>query len=128
MVTNSFSGSKTGDIFYINHLFNCNSKCIVYVITCRICKIHYVGQTTEGFRFRQNNYKACMRKAVRGEEHSQAYLHAQYLSEGHSGIETDGEITLIDKNDGASPLRREQFWMYQLKTLHPDGLNMEEGV
>ena len=126
VVTRSFSSSKTGETFKINHKLHCNSKCLIYLLTCKVCGIQYVGQTTDKFRYRWNNYKAEGRKAARGEDLMQKFLHAHFLSEGHSGIEEDGQIILIDKTDSAAPLQRESFWMYKLKTLHPHGLNIEK--
>ena len=41
-----------------------DSKSVVYLLTCKVCKKQYVRQTTDKFRFRWNNYKACQRKAL----------------------------------------------------------------
>ena len=40
------------------HQLNCNSKCLVYLLTCKVCLKQYVGQTVEHFRLRWNNYKS----------------------------------------------------------------------
>ena len=90
--------------------------------------MQYVGQTTDIFRKRWNNYKSCARKAVQNKPHMQAQFHSHFLSEGHSGFEADCEITLIDKTNAVEPTHREQFWMRKLCTLHPNGLNIEEVV
>ena len=58
----------------------------------------------------------------------QASFHSHFLSEGHSGVETDREIILMDKTDASTPLVREQFWIWKLKTLHLDGVNVEKSV
>ena len=126
--TNTFKSSVTGETFHINHGLGCGDKCLIYLITCKVCGIQYVGQTRYDFRYRWSNYKKDSRKAARGEEHMQASFHSHFLSEGHSGVETDGEITLIDKTDASSPLVREQFWIWKLKTLHLEGLNVVESV
>ena len=55
-----------GNIFYssvykreyvINHGFNCNDKCIIYLLTCNKCKLPYVGKTVDDFHLRWNNFK-----------------------------------------------------------------------
>ena len=48
-----------------------------------------------------------------------------FLSEGHNGLINDVEIIFIDKTDLSEPTRREQFWRTKLKTLAPNGLDVE---
>ena len=63
-----------GETFKINHCFNCDSKCLLYLIICRPCKLQFTGQTFEVFQKRWNNYSCCVRKSERGEECNQKYL------------------------------------------------------
>ena len=42
VVSQTFESSITGEQFRINHLLNCNNKCVVYLLTCNVCKIQYV--------------------------------------------------------------------------------------
>ena len=49
--------------------------------------------------YRWNNYKNCQRKAERGQDHMQKYLHDHFLIEDHDGLLNNVEITLIDKTD-----------------------------
>ena len=128
IVTKEFRSSITDEEFKINHKLDCNSRCLVYLLTCKVCNIQYVGQTTDQFRKRWNNYKQCARKAADNKPHMQAHFHSHFLSEGHSGFEVDCDIRLIDKTDSSDPIRREQFWIRKLRTLHPDGLNLEETI
>ena len=65
--TSTFASTVTVKTYIINHKFNCNEKCLVYLLTCNCCKKHYVGQTVDEFRFRWNNYKSNCRKHQRGE-------------------------------------------------------------
>lgn len=118
-----FIGSVDKRVFKINHRLNCDDKCLIYLLTCKKCGIQYVGQTTDKFRYRWNNYKSCYRKACKGIEVPQQHLHEHFLSENHGGLEEDVEITLIDKTDSSDPTTREQFWIYRLNTLSPQGLN-----
>ena len=120
---NSFTSKTTNRSYFINHNLNCNSRNLIYLLSCKICHVQYVGQTTDKFRFRWNNYKSCQRKAARGEECPQLALHKHFLGEGHNGLESDCEIRLIDKSDPSDPTSREAFWIDILGTLHPGGLN-----
>ena len=112
--------------YKINHQFNCDSNCIVYLFTCKQCLIQYVGVTTDKFRYRWNNYKSCHRKIVKGEEAPQTFLHNHFLSAGHGGLIEECEITFIDKTRPFDPTQREDYWRRKLKTLYPNGLNVEE--
>ena len=60
--TATFESSSNGTKYHVNHKLNCVDKCLIYLITCKVCKIPYVGQTTEKFRLRWNNYRNCVRK------------------------------------------------------------------
>ena len=120
-----FSNHVTQETFKINHYLDCNSKSLIYLISCKVCGKQYVGPATERFSFPWNNYNSCQQKAERGENCMQRYLHEHFLSEGHNGLINDVEITFIDKTYPSDPTRTEEFWRAQLKTLSPYGLNVE---
>ena len=112
---NTFSGFVTKESFKINYHFDCNSKCLMYLMLCKVYGKQYVGSTTERFRFQWNNYKD-----------NQKYFHEHFLSHDHNGLINDIEIIFIDKTDPPYPTRREEFWPAKLKTLAPNGPNIEE--
>ena len=60
--TDSFASSLTKEEYKINHCFNCDKKCMIYLLTCKVCLRQYVGQTVDEFRLRWNNYKSNNRK------------------------------------------------------------------
>ena len=126
--SDTFQSSMTNETFIINHHLNCDSKCLIYLLTCKTCSKQYTGETTDHFRYRWNNYKANDRKFQRGEPCMQEHLFEHFYSEGHNGFLDDVSVTLIDKTDGKDPKKREYYWMRTLKTLTPDGLNIEESV
>ena len=39
----------TGESFMINHRFNCDDNCLIYLFTCKCCHKQYVGETTDDF-------------------------------------------------------------------------------
>ena len=45
---------------------------------------------------------------------------------GALGFWCDVSVTLIDKTNGENPIKREHYWRHTLKTLAPDGLNVED--
>ena len=119
------TGTFTGESFKINHHLCCNEKCLIYLLTCKVCKKQYAGKTVDRFRLRWNNYKESDRKFLKGEEIKQKSLHEHFLSDSES-FEEDVSICLIDKTDSSDPHKREYFWVRTLKTIAPFGLNTEE--
>ena len=64
--TDVFQSFVTKESYKINHMFDCDSKCIIYLFSCKTCGLQYVGSTVDRFRFRWNNYKNCQREAAQG--------------------------------------------------------------
>ena len=118
----------TEKIDQINHDFDCDSRCIVYLLSCKVCGLQYVGSTVDRFRLRWNNYKCSQRVPLEGGAFKQNYFHQHFLSEDHHRLLEDCKIMLIDKTDSSDPTRREFFWMYELKTFATLGLNICEIV
>ena len=50
----------------MNHQLNCNDKCLIYLLSGKVCDLEYVGFTTDKFRLGWNNYKENNRKTKRG--------------------------------------------------------------
>ena len=40
-----------------NHCFNCNAKCLIFLLTCKVCLKQYVRQTLNELRLRCKNYR-----------------------------------------------------------------------
>ena len=126
--TSTFSSTFTGETCIINHKFNCNGKCLVYIGTYNWCKKQYVGQTVDEFHFRWNNYKSNCRKHQLGETCMQQHLHELFCSSNHNCFISPVSVTLIDKTDPSDPLKRDHYWRSTLKTMTAFGLNVEESV
>ena len=63
----TFESSNTGKQYKINFSFNCNSRNVVYLLTCKICEKQYVGSTVTKFRSRFNQYKSNMNLCGKGQ-------------------------------------------------------------
>ena len=57
----SFSSKVTGTSYSINHRLDCNFRNVVYLVSCKVCGLQYVGSTTTKFRLRFNNHKSRLR-------------------------------------------------------------------
>ena len=102
-----FSSHVTEETFKINHYFDCNSKSLIYIISCKACDKQYVVSAMKRFRLWWNNTSLANAKVQRGEDCIQEYLHEQFLSENHKCFMNEVEIIFIDKTDLSDRTRRE---------------------
>ena len=100
---NNYSGSIDKREFVISHSFNCNDKCIIYLLTCNKCKLQYEGKTVDDFHLRWNNYKDNNRKEACMPQH----LFEHFSKEGDSGFLDDVSIIFIDKTNPKDPNKLE---------------------
>ena len=87
----TFTSTVTGETLIINHKFDCNTRCLIYLLTCCKCKIQYVGQTVDQFHSRCNNYKSDSRKYSQGGSCKEQHLFNRLCTSGHAGF-LDGSI------------------------------------
>ena len=97
--TDTFESFQTKQKYKINQQLNCNDKCLLDLLSGKVCGLQYVGSTTDKFCLRRNNYKENYRKALRREEHMQPELFEHFPADSHNCFLTDSCITLIDKTD-----------------------------
>ena len=57
-IIGEFTSFITKKTYKINHSFDCNEKCLTYRLSCKSCGKQDVGNTTDHFRSRWNNYKS----------------------------------------------------------------------
>ena len=57
--------------------------------------------------------------------HTQAFFHAHFLEGKRNGLVSDCDIVIIDKTNPGETTIREMYWLNELKTMHPLGLNIE---
>ena len=87
-----------------------------------------VGETTDTFRLRWNNYKDNDRKFQRNESCMLQHLYEHFCSKGINGFLGNVSTSLIDKTDGFQPKKRENYWMKTMKHVAQLGLNVESAV
>ena len=62
-----FTSTVTKRIYKIinhEHILTCNSKNIIYLITCNKCKIQYVGETIQMLKMRMNKHRSDIRSKI----------------------------------------------------------------
>ena len=126
-ITEEFTSFTTKKTYKINHSFDCNNKRLIYLLCCKSCGKQHVGNTTNHFRSRWNIYMSDARKTESGDiEHvTQKFLQSHFLQHNHQGFLKDVEVQLIDKTQASDLTKREFYWMRLLRTLYPNGLNIE---
>ena len=82
--TYTFSCTVTGETFQINHELNCDGKCFINLLKCNICNKKYVGEKTDVFHLRCNNYKDNDRKFQRNESCMQQHLYEHFYCQSHN--------------------------------------------
>ena len=56
----------------------------------------------------------------------QQHLFEPFISEGHNSFLDDVSIIFIKKTDPKDTNKREHYWRHILKTVAPQGLNVED--
>lgn len=116
----SFKSEVYNTNFLIRQKVTCASSNIVYLITCRKCKIQYVGETGRSLRDRLTDHRSSINTG------KQTPIGIHFRQEGHSFF--DLKVTIIEQlTSGIEPTlvrkQREEFWQNKLGTKFPQGLN-----
>ena len=114
-----FYANCTNKEYTVDFNVTCTTTCSIYLLTCKCCGIKYVGKTWNPLRQRFNGHRGHIR---RGTEAYVMYNH--FCGSGGHGISNMmiKPIELCKKED---LIKREKFWIAELNTLFPYGLNME---
>uniref|UniRef100_A0A8C5LIN0 GIY-YIG domain-containing protein n=1 Tax=Leptobrachium leishanense TaxID=445787 RepID=A0A8C5LIN0_9ANUR len=114
--SSTFKSSNKGTIYIIQDRLNCASKNVIYLITCKKCSAQYVGQTTQSIR-RRFVYHLSTIKCKKD-----LALPKHYNTADHS-LQDISLMVIEQVTNESSILQREQYWISELNTLKPSGLN-----
>ena len=99
---------------------DCNSKNLIYLISCRQCHKQYVGQTSMTLRDRINNHLSC----IRTHKNNPIGLHFNMPNHNLNDFSIQGIELINSKNNTAELLNnKETFWQHTLQTFFPLGIN-----
>ena len=113
--------SASGSVHSLKHYVNCNTKNVIYAITCTLCRKQYVGQTITKLRERLNQHTSSIRR-----KNKKLPVAVHFNEPGHSidhfafqGVEVVSDVTQLN--------RIESLWMWTLKAHRSTGgLNNSE--
>ena len=126
--SNSFRSFQTGKSYNIRSKLSCDSKNIVYLASCKKCRLQYVGSTTTDFRVRFRNHKSAM---VTNKKTCEVAVHFNKTPHDLS----DFSFQCIDQVQPTANnsrdiekllITKEAYWSSQLFSLAPFGLNKRQ--
>ena len=128
----TFKSNKHERVYQILHNTNCHSTFCIYLIECTKFKVQYIGKSETKFNIRLNNHR------------NDAYHPSndtipacKHFSNDQVDFNRHAGFTIIEqiKNNNKSSeqkrvilMRRENFWITNLETLQPNGLNKELNI
>ena len=130
-----FKSSISGKTYRIrsNVKVNCRSENLIYLVTCKNCQIQYVGQTGQALCKRFSGHRSKIKNCTNG---SNNMIFSRHFSEGDcknkeyevqiiEKLNGNGRLLngKIDENDRRYREKREEFWIKEMKTVFPYGLN-----
>ena len=116
--TTIFRSFNTKRSYTIRKKLNCDSKFLVYLVQCLNCQGQYVGKSETSFKMRHSNHKREIKKNIGGL--------GEHFFNSECNFENHYSVTLIDRvkpGDKVALKKREDHWMYQLRTFKVNGGN-----
>ena len=109
----------------LHELTDCETSCIIYLITCKDCHKQYVGETKRSFRTRLSEHD----RDVRLQKDTNVARH--FNTHGHDWPNSRLDIIEHLKGDPdlKTPMRlkRETYWIATLRSISPFGINIMIG-
>ena len=117
--TRNFVSHTTHQTYAIKQNLSCDSRNVIYLISCKKCGKQYVGQTSLTLRDRFTRH----RFDINHKENKSVANH--FNSTDHSLKDcVIFPIEAVDKEEFLT--KRENYWIQKLQTLSPCGLNLQE--
>ena len=92
-----FESTLTKEKYCINFSFDCNSCCVVYLLTCKVCFKQYVGSTAKKFRLRFIQCKSNIKLYAEGRRgFKQEKLIEHFFMCSYNETSEDIKVQIID--------------------------------
>ena len=134
-VDTSFRSTNNGKMYRVtntNEMYDCHSSNVVYLITCKGCSVQYVGETFQELHHRFNEHRSRIRNFNKSSSTTILVDHLNgpckdagfevNIIEKLPGNGQDKEGRM-DTNMSHKRREREAYWMKELRTVYPFGLN-----
>jgi hypothetical protein len=113
-----FTSYVTGKDYKINTQMSCNTTNIIYLIECKQCSSQYIGETSQTLSKRLTQHI----HAIRHQTDTRISWHFNQPRHSMKDI-TIRPIERIFTDNKKLRLNREHYWIKELKTIHPFGIN-----
>lgn len=117
-----FKSNTIEETFRIRTHITCASNYVIHLLECP-CGLQYIGRTTQILRTRINNYKWNVTNGYIKHSVSHHALHLHNCDFTKFCIIPIAQIPTSISGRFQRLRRRENFWIYKLNCLSPDGLN-----
>ena len=101
----------------------CTTTNVVYLITCRVCGMQYVGETRNTLKRRFYGHRSTIHTS---KHDAPVGNHFNLPNHSISDMILQGIESLGNRPDTLRS-SREKYWIRRLCTIHPRGLNIQEG-
>ena len=119
----SITSNSTNSSHRIKGSITCTTSNVVYLISCRVCGVQYVGETKNTLKKRFYGH----RSTVNTENlDTPVGYHFNRPNHSMSDMILQGIESLGNRPDTVRA-SRERFWMRLLHSIQPHGLNIQEG-
>ena len=110
---------KTKEKIKIHGRFNCKTKNVIYVISCKKCGLQYVGQSGNTFNERLRGHLTDIKQ-----KNDVKPVSRHFISQNHAASDVTAIIVAQTTSNVNVRLRTEESWIARLKTKFPSGLNL----
>ena len=121
--TDSFNGNSSGTTHKTYGSITCTTSNIIYLISCQVCNVQYVGETKNTLKKRIYGHRSTIKT---GKMDTPVGHHFNLPDHSISDMSVLGIESLGHRSDTVR-LSREKMWMKRLRTIQPHGLNIQEG-
>jgi hypothetical protein len=116
----SIRSSKTGLSYHLPPA-TCSTENVIYMLTFTNCDKQYIGQTGQKLKRRMNLY----RSNYNLKKTDQPVVHHMRGGDNHPHKFEDLRVTVLEVTTRDQLASREFFWISQMMTDHPFGLNVQ---
>ena len=117
----TFRSATTNQAFNVRATATCKTRNVIYLIDCRKCRKQYVGETQNPLHIRLNGHRNDI-----AHKRTEKPVASHFNSPGHSLDDLRIAVLEVMRSfDESLRRRRESYWIKQLRSLHPGGMNLD---
>ena len=117
----AFRSATMNQAFNVQATATCKTRNVIYLIDCRKCRKQYVGETQNPLHIHLNGHRNDI-----AHKRTEKPVASHFNSPGHSLDDLRIAVLEVMRSfDESLRRRRESYWIKQLRSLHPGGMNLD---